>query len=53
MTRTMPEAWQRTQHAVPDPLTAAASWADVIELRPEGWRARAFAATWSPDDPVA
>ena len=47
------EAWQRTQHAAPDPLTAAASWADVIELRPEGWRARAFAAIWSPDDPVA
>ena len=53
MTRAMPESWRRTDHVVPDPLTAAASWADVIELRPDGWRARAFTATWPPEDPVA
>jgi len=49
----MPESWRRTALAVPDPLTATASWSAVIELHPDGWRARAFAALWSPEDPVA
>ncbi len=53
MTRPMPEAWRRTVHDVPDPLTAAATWCDVIELHPEAWRARSFYPTWSPEDPVA